>query len=70
LASGYDKRGQADLANTELLEPLINLFLMYDFYKFLHHNPYESLKDNEHFVRTKLLLIKRRLLTAEGGKIG
>ncbi len=70
LASGYGKRGQATLAHIELLEPLVNLFLMYDLYKFLHHNPYESLKDNEHFVRTKLLLIKRRLLTAEGGKIG
>lgn len=69
LESGYNKRGQADCMQSELLEPLINLFLFYDFYKFLRHNPYETLSQNEHFERTKVLLIKRGLLIHEGGKI-
>jgi Ser/Thr protein kinase RdoA (MazF antagonist) len=63
LYSGYLKRGGQALAHLELLEPLVNLFLTYDFYKFLRHNPYESLPDNEHFVRTRDLLASRGLIT-------
>jgi Ser/Thr protein kinase RdoA (MazF antagonist) len=61
LQSGYVKRGVAQLDDTQL-EPLLNLFLTYDFYKFLRHNPYESLPENEHFTRTRDLLITRGIL--------
>jgi len=67
LHSGYIKRGAARLkdvkiGNLSLLEELTNFFLLHDFYKFLRHNPYESLPHNEHFVRTKAMLLKRRLI--------
>nr|AIA11076.1 Phosphotransferase enzyme family [uncultured bacterium] len=63
LFSGYARRSQASLPNQpELLDALIDLFLTYDFYKFLRHNPYEALPANEHFVRTKQLLAQRGLL--------
>ncbi|HET8669583.1 MAG TPA: phosphotransferase [Candidatus Saccharimonadales bacterium] len=64
LGSGYIKRGKALLpaAHAQLLEPLLGMFLFYDFYKFLRHNPYESLPENEHFMRTAQLLIPRRLV--------
>ena len=76
LDSGYEKYGLSSLkvANSEssekdrqrefqTLEELTNLFLAYDFYKFLRHNPYESLEANEHFIRTRDLLQKRQRLT-------
>lgn len=64
LGSGYIKRGEATLSSKYMgmLEPLLGLFLFYDFYKFLRHNPYESLPDNEHFMRTAQLLIPRHLV--------
>lgn len=64
LGSGYIKRGAAVLPvrHMELLEPLLGLFLFYDLYKFLRHNPYESLPFNEHFMRTVALLIPRELV--------
>ncbi len=64
LGSGYIKRGTASLSGKYLglLDPLTELFLFYDFYKFLRHNPYESLPDNEHFMRTVSLLIPRHLV--------
>ena len=72
LGSGYQKRGGLRLGRVmvksarddrPLLEMLVDLFLVYDFYKFLRHNPYESLADNEHFVRTRDLLLKRDVIT-------
>ena len=69
LESGYVKRGQQHFSADSLFEQLVSLFLVYDFYKFLRHNPYESLIHNEHFERTKLLLIKRRLLSPTGVKM-
>lgn len=68
LQSGYVKRGSNDLrgvkiGNFSLLEELTNFFLLHDFYKFLRHNPYEQLSRNEHFVRTKAMLLKRELIT-------
>lgn len=70
LHSGYNKRGphsfKVTAHNTQILEALIDLFLLYDFYKFLHHNPYESLPANEHFLRTRQLLLQRRLLAPAG----
>jgi len=72
LESGYNKRGHAlfeditlyDIPNItiSILDILTDLFLLYDFYKFLRHNPYESLHLNEHFTRTSHMLIQRALL--------
>lgn len=67
LRSGYLKRGKMELTDytisgKSVLEELINFFLMHDFYKFLRHNPYEALEQNEHYIRTKALLLKRRLI--------
>ncbi len=62
IESGYCTRGRMPRPHAELLEALTNLFLLHDFYKFLRHNPYESLAHNEHYLRTRDLLIKKRLL--------
>ncbi|HEX9153621.1 MAG TPA: hypothetical protein VF809_02260, partial [Candidatus Saccharimonadales bacterium] len=64
LGSGYIKRSSADLSSSymSMLNPFIELFLFYDFYKFLRHNPYESLPDNEHFVRTVEFMLPRMLV--------
>jgi Ser/Thr protein kinase RdoA (MazF antagonist) len=71
LLSGYQKRGTSQLPhvrihgakrNDDLLENLIGQFLMYDFYKFLKHNPYEDLINNDHFLRTCNQLLTRQLI--------
>lgn len=63
LESGYHKRGSAQLDYyPNVLEFLIRFFLLYDFYKFLRHNPYESLKDNEHYQRTVSILSQSGVL--------
>lgn len=62
LHSGYNKRGKNTFEPTPLLEHLLDFFLLYDFYKFLRHNPYESLAQNEHFVRTRDFLLQRQVL--------
>lgn len=71
LYSGYLKHGKNPLPvikfakdgkKYDLLELLVKFFLMHDFYKFLRHNPYESLSENEHFVRTRDILIERNML--------
>jgi Ser/Thr protein kinase RdoA (MazF antagonist) len=63
LQSGYMKRGKASFKDVDingsdatLFESLVNLFLLHDFYKFLRHNPYEFLGENEHYMRTVVLL--------------
>ena len=57
LQSGYKKRGNAKLVyNNLLLRQLVEFFLLHDFYKFLRHNPYESLAQNEHFTRTRYIM--------------
>ena len=43
LHSGYNKRGGNHFTPTPLLEVLVDFFLLHDFYKFLRHNPYDSL---------------------------
>jgi Ser/Thr protein kinase RdoA (MazF antagonist) len=55
LHSGYNKRSSAVSIpfDSQLLDQLVTLFLAYDFYKFLRHNPYEFLPQNEHFTRTR-----------------
>nr|AIA17459.1 Phosphotransferase enzyme family [uncultured bacterium] len=70
LQSGYIKRGAAELRDymvngMSVLESLVDFFLLHDFYKFLRHNPYESLPQNEHFVRTKAMLLKRGLIECD-----
>jgi Ser/Thr protein kinase RdoA (MazF antagonist) len=66
LHSGYRKRGAGDLRYTattkRLLDELVAFNLLHDFYKFLRHNPYEHLPQNEHFVRTRDLLIARNII--------
>jgi len=63
LHSGYTKRGAATAPiDTGLLEKYVGLFLLYDFYKFLRHNPYESLAANEHYVRTRDILHERNMV--------
>ncbi len=63
LHSGYAKRGEARLPGyLHLLEQLVTLFLVYDFYKFLRHNPYESLHANQHYLRTKDMLLARNVI--------
>jgi thiamine kinase-like enzyme len=50
----------------DLLESLVDFFMLYDFYKFLKHNPYESLGANEHYLRTVSFLIDRRVISSAG----
>lgn len=57
LFSGYQKRGQnKDIGDDKARNQFVAMFLLYDLYKFLLHNPYESLSQNEHFVRTRDIL--------------
>lgn len=65
LQSGYIKRGGGIIANSELMEQLVTFFLLHDFYKFLRHNPYESLPQNEHFMRTRAILLQRGQLSVK-----
>lgn len=71
LTSGYIRRGKQPFKDIRLhqngqsyslLESLMGLFLLHDFYKFLRHNPYECLEQNEHFVRTVTALKERGLV--------
>lgn len=64
LKSGYQKHGQAQLSQQQLqlLKPLLSFFLFYDFYKFLLHNPYEALAANQHFIKTRTILLKKKIV--------
>lgn len=63
LFSGYQKRGASkDISDDKIRENLIEMFLLYDFYKFLRHNPYESLYQNEHYIRTRDILSTRGVI--------
>lgn len=71
LHSGYNKHGPQPVRGLRLtkggqhmnvLEELLNLFLLHDFYKFLRHNPYEFLPQNEHFIRTSNMLRARQMI--------
>lgn len=50
-----------EIFNQRLTE-LINYFLIHDMYKFLKHNPYESLQANQHYLRTVKLAVHKGLL--------
>lgn len=63
LYSGYQKRGRnKDIGDDTIREQLVEMFLFYDLYKFLLHNPYESLHLNEHYIRTRDILVKRGVI--------
>lgn len=62
LVSGYTKRGRMKIEGQRDLEGLVLFYLLYDFYKFLVHNPFEHLVENEHFMRTRNLLITKKAL--------
>ncbi|MDN5274416.1 MAG: Phosphotransferase enzyme family [Candidatus Saccharibacteria bacterium] len=63
LHSGYQKRGQRiDSTQPDVLGALVELFLVYDFYKFLRHNPYEFLDLNAHYTRTRDILKRQNVI--------
>ncbi len=62
LQSGYHKRGLSRLKDLQFLQPLVVFFWLHDFYKFLKHNPYQALSENEHFVRTQKFLLNKNIL--------
>lgn len=62
LQSGYVKRGGGSLPPESQLNAWLDYFWLYDFYKFLRHNPYESLRENEHYQRTVKKLLEQRLV--------
>jgi len=63
LQSGYIKYGGSQLPlMPKIFYNLTNYFLIFDFYKFLSHNPYESLELNYHFCRTRDILLTRNIL--------
>ncbi len=59
--SGYIKRGNRAI-DVSYLNELVKLYLIYDFYKFLRDNPYDSLVLNHHFLRTRDILIEQNVL--------
>lgn len=65
LHSGYNKRGATQFNDWAALKQLLPFFLLHDFYKFLRHNPYEALPHNQHFVRTKTMLVKLGVISVE-----
>jgi Ser/Thr protein kinase RdoA (MazF antagonist) len=64
LHSGYHKLSHNNYCARErvVFANLTNFFLLFDFYKFLAHNPYESLEKNYHFCRTRDILKERNIL--------
>lgn len=78
LDSGYNKRSKSVIHKTQihldgvhydLLNTLLDIFLLHDFYKFLRHNPYEALHQNQHFMRTQQLLTARNLVVINTGAL-
>ncbi|HEQ65254.1 MAG TPA: aminoglycoside phosphotransferase family protein [bacterium] len=47
---------------------LLQVYWYIDFWKFLQSNPYESLNDNEHFIRTVKLLEECKCIIADDSK--
>lgn len=62
LISGYRKRGGGIIPDQEQLETAVDLFLLYDLYKFMRDTPYESLTQNHHYIRTRDILVRRKML--------
>ena len=57
LLSGYIKKAKQPPPSLTIIKQLILMYLLIDFYQFLKHNPYESLFANEHFVKTRDMLL-------------
>ncbi|MDR0980102.1 MAG: aminoglycoside phosphotransferase family protein [Candidatus Nomurabacteria bacterium] len=55
-------KGYSCVFPAKIFAQLTNFFLIFDFYKFLAHNPYESLENNYHFCRTRDILVSRKIL--------
>ena len=64
LRSGYIKRGGGSIDDMATLGDLVKFYLLYDVYKFLRHNVYEGLAHNEHYIRTRDMLLKNYLLVS------
>lgn len=64
IRSGYSKRGGRSLDGQQLklLQQLARFYMLHDFYKFLRHNPYEYLHQNEHYVRTRDFLVQNDII--------
>ncbi len=62
LYSGYMKHGKGLITSEKLLDEYVRLFLLHDFYKFLLHNPYEYLAKNQHYLRTRDILLSQNML--------
>lgn len=62
LKSGYIKSGVYKPKSFKYLNEITLTYLIYDFYKFLKHNPYEFLSSNEHFLKTCEILLKTNLI--------
>ncbi|MFZ2494516.1 MAG: phosphotransferase [Candidatus Saccharimonadales bacterium] len=60
--SGYVKRGNRVVPQIDMIDHLVGMYLIYDLYKFLRDNPYESLVDNHHFRRTRDILMRRQMI--------
>ena len=61
ITSGYRKRGHQQTSLTSLKE-VLDIFLVYDFYKFLRDNPYEDLSENHHYKKTRDILVASNML--------
>lgn len=68
LYNGYQKRGENKLPDLIFLEDLLNFYWLHDFYKLLLYNPYEFLESNEHYIRTKNVLLERNILQNKNGE--
>lgn len=63
--SGYKRRGKNDLpevVDSAIFENLLAFYWLRDFWKFCENNPYEYLHMNEHYGRTKELLVGEGIL--------
>ena len=63
LKSGYLKNVDGPVVDMKVMDLMVEMFLVYDFYKFLRHNPYESLSQNQHYLRTRDILINLGVLS-------
>lgn len=66
LINGYIKRGKnkldPNIFKTQEFNNSLIFFWLRDFWKFLEYNPYEYLHMNEHYKRTKKVLLDRKIL--------
>lgn len=77
LISGYIRSGKGRIKRmilgmpdkkVDLLESLVEFYWLHDLYKFMRHNPYESLHQNEHYKRTIDYLLKHKVVYSTSSK--